>query len=83
MIRRYAAEISSTVTASQGGESDRQVGVTAQRPEGLLGAVGGGREPVRAEPDPGEEGDQREPVKEPPVTKVPRLPNQQLPKSPA
>ena len=38
--------------------------MAAQRPEGLLGTVTGGGEPVRAQAHPSEERDQRELVKE-------------------
>ena len=45
----------------------------AQRLERLLGAVGRRREPVRAEADPGEEGDQRDVVEDARVVQVARL----------
>ncbi len=40
-------------------EADRQVGVLAKGAERLLRPVGGRRQPVRSQPHPGQEGDQR------------------------
>ncbi len=48
----------------RGGEPQRhrQVGVPAERAEGLVRAVGRGGEPVGAQPDPGQHGDERDAV---------------------
>ena len=56
----------------EGGERHGEVGVLAERLERLLGAVGGGRQPVGSQADPGEERDQRQPVEEPAVAQVAR-----------
>src|SRR5581483_10550806 len=55
------------------GEIQAQVGVAAERPERLLRAVAGGRDAVRAQPDPGEERDERDVVPGPGVEGIERL----------
>ena len=50
--------------------------VLAQREEGLLRAVRRRGQPVRAQADPGEQGDQRDAVEERPVGKVARAADQ-------
>src|SRR6195256_4139504 len=56
--------------AGREGEEDGQVLVIAEVLERLLGAVGAGRQPVRAQSHPGEEGRQRERVEEVRVLEV-------------
>ena len=46
------------------GKKKRQIGMGAKRFEGLLRAIGGGGEPVRAQPDPCQERDKRHLVKQ-------------------
>jgi hypothetical protein len=46
----------------EGRQADGQVRVLAQRLEGFFRAVGGGRQSVRAQADPGQEGDERQMV---------------------
>ncbi len=60
----------------RGGErhEDAQVPVAAQGEEGFLGAVVGGGQPVRAEPDPREEGDERELVEDASGSRMSRAP---------
>ena len=52
------------------GQVERQVTVVAERQEGLRRAVVRRAQPVRAQPDPGEEGDERQPVEDPRVADV-------------
>ena len=54
-----------TVPAIISGQQHRQVGVGAERLEGLLRPVGGRRQPVRAEADPGEKRDERDVMEDP------------------
>ena len=65
------------------GQEDGQVGVLAQDLESLFRAVGGGREAVGAEADPGQDRDQGELVEEGRILDVAGLPDQGPPDLPA
>ena len=67
-----------TVSRQRHREEHREVVVPVEVAERLVGAVGGRRQAVGAEADPGEEGDEREVVKELGVAEVTRLAEQTL-----
>ena len=54
------------------GEKQGQVRVAAQGPEGLFRTVRGGRKPIRAQPDPRQQWDERQLVKDVRIVKVSR-----------
>ena len=65
-----------TVAGDHQGEEDREIGVRAERLEGLLGAVGGGGQAVGAQSHPGQEGGERDAVEDPRIHRIPGLPDE-------
>jgi hypothetical protein len=61
------------------GQEDRQVDVVSEGLEGLLGAVRGGRQAVGAEPDPGQESDERDAVEDPRIHRILGLADKDFP----
>jgi hypothetical protein len=60
-------------------EPHGEVGVPPERLEGLLRAIGGGRQPVRPQANPGQERDQGQPMKEAVVFEVAGLAEEEAP----